>query len=68
MNISFRGKYTCIIIIIIHCCVQIVTIEVKEKPDDVAYSDIALPYHVDASGWKESPPGLTVLHCTQSVD
>jgi len=52
----------------VHLCMQTFKIDLVDKPDDVAYTEMALPYHVDVSGWKESPPGLSILHCLQSVN
>ena len=39
----------------------------KNAPDDLSYTDKALPYHMDMAGWMESPPGLQILHCIMSV-
>ena len=52
----------------VHLCMQIFKVELVDEPEDIAYTEIAIPYHVDVSGWKESPPGLSILHCLQSVN
>lgn len=42
---------------------QTFKVVVKDVPDNIAYSDIPLTYHMDLSGWVESPPGVQILHC-----
>ena len=54
-------------VVYVYLCMQTYKVETMDKPDDIAYSGIALPYHLDMSGWMESPPGLTLLHCLESV-
>ena len=38
-----------------------------DVPNNIAYSEIPLTYHMDLSGWVESPPGVQILHCIMYV-